>query len=174
MLWHCWLGVRNSIRPVKNGVMRCWRGSAGSYANHSRHLSGVICIWSSWCHCHPIISSFIKIQTGLTFLVLAYPGCPEKRPLNGCLSDFVVLPEWVGCREIWLTMADLPALCPTQQHTATRCTRNKNKLINCCNWNLTPQNDMDRRPEVGSHVSQRSIKQMLRHSRPVSSTINTC
>jgi len=21
----------------------------------------MICIWSSWCHCHPIISCFIKI-----------------------------------------------------------------------------------------------------------------
>jgi len=29
-------------------------------------------------HCHPIISCFIKIQNGLTFLVLAYPGCPVK------------------------------------------------------------------------------------------------
>jgi len=35
-----------------------------------------ICIWSSWCHCHPIISCFITIQIGLTFLVLAYPDCP--------------------------------------------------------------------------------------------------
>jgi len=32
----------------------------------------------SWCHCHPVISSFIKIQIGLTFLVPAYPGGPEK------------------------------------------------------------------------------------------------
>jgi len=28
---------------------------------------------------HINISWFIKIQIGLTFLVLAYPGCPEKR-----------------------------------------------------------------------------------------------
>jgi len=35
--------------------------------------------WSSWCHCHPIVSCFIKIQNGFTFLVLAYPGCPGKR-----------------------------------------------------------------------------------------------
>jgi len=27
----------------------------------------VICIWPSWCHCHPIISCFIKIQNGLPF-----------------------------------------------------------------------------------------------------------
>jgi len=27
----------------------------------------MICMWSSWCHCHPIISYFIKIQNGFTF-----------------------------------------------------------------------------------------------------------
>ena len=27
----------------------------------------MLCIWSSWCQCHPIISCFIKIQTGLIF-----------------------------------------------------------------------------------------------------------
>jgi len=26
VLWHCWLGVRKSIRPVKNWVMGYWRG----------------------------------------------------------------------------------------------------------------------------------------------------
>ena len=25
------------------------------------------CIWSSWCHCHPITSCFSKIQNGLSF-----------------------------------------------------------------------------------------------------------
>jgi len=30
----------------------------------------MICIWSSWCHCQPIISCFIKIQTDLMFLVV--------------------------------------------------------------------------------------------------------
>ena len=36
----------------------------------------MIRIWSSWCHCHPIISCFVKVQIGLTLLVRAYPGCP--------------------------------------------------------------------------------------------------
>jgi len=31
------------------------------------------------CHCHPIISCFIKIRNGFTFLVSAYPLCPRKR-----------------------------------------------------------------------------------------------
>jgi len=30
----------------------------------------MICIWSSWCHFHPIISCFIKIQHGLPFWCL--------------------------------------------------------------------------------------------------------
>ena len=38
-------------------------------------LSGVRCIWSSWCHCHPIISCFIKMQICLAVLVSAYPSC---------------------------------------------------------------------------------------------------
>jgi len=49
----------------------------------------MICIWSSWCHCLPIISCIIKIQSGLTFLVLAYPGCPRKkavRRVSACMS----------------------------------------------------------------------------------------
>jgi len=35
VLWHCWLGVRKSIQPVKKWVMRCLLG----------YLSGVKCIW---------------------------------------------------------------------------------------------------------------------------------
>jgi len=42
----------------------------------------MICIWSSWCHGHPIIACFIKIQNSLTFLVLAFPGCPGKEAVK--------------------------------------------------------------------------------------------
>ena len=59
VLCRCWLGAMKSIRPVKNWVMRCWCG----YPSAARWF----CIWSSWCHCHPDISCFIKIQIGLTF-----------------------------------------------------------------------------------------------------------
>ena len=33
VLWHCWLGSRKGIRPVKNWVVGCWRG----------YLSGAMC-----------------------------------------------------------------------------------------------------------------------------------
>jgi len=29
LLWHCWLGSRKGIRPVKNWVVGCWRGCLG-------------------------------------------------------------------------------------------------------------------------------------------------
>jgi len=38
VLWLCWLGIRKSIRPVKNWVMGCWRG----------YLSGVCCKWFAY------------------------------------------------------------------------------------------------------------------------------
>jgi len=78
VLWCCWLGGRKSIRPVKDWVMRCWRG----------YLSRVRCKWfaygpadpivSCWYHSHPVISCFIKMWIGLTFLVPAYQACPGK------------------------------------------------------------------------------------------------
>jgi len=51
----------------------------------------MIYIRSSWCHCHPIISGFIKIQICLTFLVLAYPDCPGNEAVKWvsvCLSIY--------------------------------------------------------------------------------------
>ena len=52
----------------------------------------VICIWSSWCHCLPIISCFIKIQDGFTArcttvqstVLLSLVICPSIR-LSVCL-----------------------------------------------------------------------------------------
>ena len=46
----------------------------------------MICIWSSWCHCHPIISCFSKIENGLPIWCRPTQVVLEKRPLNGCSS----------------------------------------------------------------------------------------
>jgi len=47
VLWHCWLDVRNSIQPVKklSDEVLAWL----SVCNKVQ----MICIGSSWCHCHP-------------------------------------------------------------------------------------------------------------------------
>ena len=44
------------------------------------------CIWSSWCHCHPIVSCFSKIQNNLSFWCRPTQVVMEKRPLNELLS----------------------------------------------------------------------------------------
>ena len=71
-------------------VARYWRG----YLSGVRHK--MICIWSSWCHCQPIICCSSKIQK-VIFLVPAYPGCPGKRPINEC-SVAVVVTKLVNTR----------------------------------------------------------------------------
>jgi len=38
------------------------------------------------CHCHPIVSFFLKIQIGLTFLMPAYPDCSGKEAVK-CVSE---------------------------------------------------------------------------------------
>ena len=47
-----------------------------------------ICIWFSWCHCHPIVPCFIKIQIGLAWLVSVTQVVLENRSLKGV--------KWVG------------------------------------------------------------------------------
>ena len=88
----CWLDVRKSIRLVKiewwgAGMVICLHG-AGDFVLTWLSVCKVqkISIWSSWWHCHLIISWFIKIQNGLTFLVSSYQVVVEKRLSNGGLS----------------------------------------------------------------------------------------
>ena len=65
--------------PVhKNWVMSVWLSAWWEMQ--------MICIWSSWCHCHPIISCFIKIQTDLTLLGPAQHGCPGKEVIKRWVS----------------------------------------------------------------------------------------
>ena len=63
----------------------------------------MICILSSWCHCHPIISCFSKIQNGLPFWCRLTQVVLEKRPLNVCVCVWWVLKwkvkfSWMCCR----------------------------------------------------------------------------
>ena len=88
MLWHCWLGVRKSMRPVKIEwwgvcvVIRLERGA------DCLHIVQLMPLPSP----NPIISCLFKIQTGLTFLVLAYPGSPRKETVKQvCICSAVHL-----------------------------------------------------------------------------------
>jgi len=70
-----WLGVRKSIQAVKIewwgvGVVICQ----------------IVCIWSSWCHCHPKTLASFKSRLVLPFWYRLAQAVLEKRPLNGCSS----------------------------------------------------------------------------------------
>ena len=74
VLWCCWLGSRKGIWPVKNWVVRCWRG----------YLSGSRCRLA-YTQLMPLpltVSCFSKIQIGFTFLVPAHPGSTGKRAVK--------------------------------------------------------------------------------------------
>jgi len=69
----------------------------------------MICIWSNWCHCHPIISCFVKIQNGLPILFWCHltQVVLENTLLNECCCvmelKYVVIKLWItllaGCGE---------------------------------------------------------------------------
>ena len=67
VLWHCWLGGRKGIHPVKNWAVGCWHG----------YLSG-----AQLMPLPLVVSCFSKIQIGFTFLVPAHPGGPGQRAVK--------------------------------------------------------------------------------------------
>jgi len=77
VLWHCWLGGRKGIWPVKTewlgaGVVICLGRGA------DLHMAQLMPL--------PLtVSCFSKIQTDFTFLLPAHLGSPGKGPLNVCV-----------------------------------------------------------------------------------------
>ena len=81
VLWCCWLGSRKSIRPVKIQ----WWGVGVDISVWSEVQ--IVCLYASWCHCHPktlsSLASF-KCRLVLPFWYQLTQVVLEKRPLNGC------------------------------------------------------------------------------------------
>jgi len=81
VLWHCWLGIRKSIRPVKIewwgvGVVICLqRGASCLYMDQLMPLLS------------QTPSSRVKYRLVLPFWYRLAPVVLEKRPLNGCSSS---------------------------------------------------------------------------------------
>ena len=102
VLWHCWLGGRKGIWPVKYWVVGCWHG----------YLSGARCRLASAdanaTHCLLLQ----KIQIGFTFLVPAHPGSPRKRVVkrvyvcvcvitwNTSVETLINLGFWISSRVV--------------------------------------------------------------------------
>ena len=84
VLWHCWLGVRKSIQPVKTE----WWGVGVDRVVIWSEVQ-IVCIRSSWWHCHPKTQSSLASFKSRLVLPVWYwltQFLLEKRPLNGCSS----------------------------------------------------------------------------------------
>jgi len=77
----------------QEGHPACKKLSDGVLAWLSVWSEVQICISPSWCHSHPVISYFTKIQNGLPFWCQLTQVVLEKRPLNEC-SSVVVQTRW--------------------------------------------------------------------------------
>ena len=100
MLWHCWLGGRKGIRPVKNWAVGCWRG----------YLSGARCR-VAYGPADATVSCFSKIQIGFTFLVLAHLGSPGQRAVKRvwvCVSFILSWRPITGYRGAGLRFVSSP------------------------------------------------------------------
>jgi len=84
VLWHCWLCIRKSIRHVKklsDEVLVCLS---------FRIAVQIVCISSSWCHCHPKTPSS-KSRLVLPFCYRLTQVVLEKRPLTGVVVVVIVV-----------------------------------------------------------------------------------
>ena len=76
VLWHCWLGGRKGIRPVK-------KLSGGVLAWLSVWNEVQTCIRHSWCHCRSLSLASVKSRLVLPFWYRLTRVVSEKGPLNG-------------------------------------------------------------------------------------------
>ena len=72
MLWHCWLGGRTGIRPVKNG----WKGGGGQWL-----------VRMEWCPAGlsvslPLVIFPCTIKSRSSLLAPAHPGGPGRRAVK--------------------------------------------------------------------------------------------
>jgi len=78
VLWHCWFGVRESIRPIENWVIRCCYG----------YLCGVKCRWFAYgpadATAIPSSHAALKSRMVLPFWCRLTEIVLESRPLNKC------------------------------------------------------------------------------------------
>ena len=79
VLWHYWLGVRKSIRPVK---IEWWHVGVVICLQHGADCLHMVQLMPLHPKIPSSLASFKSIQTGFTFLVQAHPGCPRKEAVK--------------------------------------------------------------------------------------------
>jgi len=101
VLWHCWLGGRKGIWPVKTEWgMLAWLSVWGEV---------LIFIWPRWCHCHSLSLSPVNRD----WLYLSGTGLDgqlqkkSREPSNGCSSRIVRVIHYVTKNTVFTSSENL-------------------------------------------------------------------
>ena len=105
VLWHCWLGDRKGIWPVKklSGGVLVWLSVWSEVQT---------CIWPSGFHCHSLSLAPVKSRLVLPFWYRLTRVVPDRGPLNGCVCVCVCVT--VDCKTSFVPhyfLEEWPKLC---------------------------------------------------------------
>ena len=117
MLWCCWLGGRNGIRPVKN--MEWWGACVAICLERGANDLHMVQLM-------PLSPHHLLLQQNpecFILLVPAYPGCPGKSPLNDYVRVFVILVTVsnMGWRNTEVIVCSLSAACICSDRSRYKC-----------------------------------------------------
>jgi len=94
VLWHCWLGARNGIRPAKYWVIRCWHG----YSSAAR------CKWIAYgpadANATSLSLALLKPRLVQPFWCQLIQAVLENKPLNRPCLCLVISTHWPLTREL--------------------------------------------------------------------------
>ena len=91
-IFHYCLDGKKGIWPVKTE----WSGEVLVWLSVWSKVQ-MICVWSGWCHRHPIISCSSKIQNGLPFWCQVTQVVLEKKAINTCSTRMWANAQPDGC-----------------------------------------------------------------------------
>jgi len=77
----------------------------------------IVCIWSSWCSCHPQTPSSLvsfKSRLVLPFWYQLTQVVLEKRPLNGCNIIIIILNTCISCSCLHWSLQTVQFMCCEQ------------------------------------------------------------
>jgi len=113
VLWHCWLGSRKGIWPVKNRVVGWWCGYVSG--SRCRFAYGPADTTATHYHCS---SKFILVLPSWFYLRLpAHPGSPRQNPRVPLIIHLSLLHgswSWHGTAQAAETIKDSNYSCHTE------------------------------------------------------------
>ena len=60
LLWHCWLGIGQSISPVKNWLTRSWHDCVSSWGAHNLHMVQLMPCHLSCCLSNAVLTKLFR------------------------------------------------------------------------------------------------------------------